>query len=453
MSNNYDTTIQTYAQNYCTPDQKLISFISDQYNLLQEILGGTTFQSGSYGRGTAIKPVNDLDVIWTLPVNIRKSIDVTKLEISTILQDVAKELTKNYQIKNKNVRVSAQSHSVLIEFPDREDDFSIDVVPAIELQEMNEFNLPFYSIPEIGVIKRYLRKSFYETREGNIGWIKTDPKGYLNQTSEIYKKYPYYKDCVKILKTWKRNWKKKLEKKVDMKLKSFHIEQIAYQILKTKEINNSLDLLISVFNLISNFMNKPQIKDRAQETESIRYIDEYINDLSEDQKNSVIFAKDCAISLYQLLNDDDFDVSDFLKRLLSPEEMLSTYGFNFSNAIQDKGQFVIDGQVLPKDGFISGSLRNTPLLKKGLTKGINSRSIRFEATNKTGKSGIEYWKVRNTGREAFEEDCRRGEITKLSTLQNPEKTAYAGCHFVTCYLVDETNKKVIAYDTIPVKIN
>lgn len=133
--------------------------------------------------------------------------------------------------------------------------------------------------------------------------------------------------------------------------------------------------------------------------------------------------------------------------------MFSAYGYNFSGAIQNRSIFVIDGQVQPKSGLLSGALRTSPLLQRGLTKGSSSREIKFQATNKTGLYGIEYWKVRNTGKDAFEADSLRGEITRLTTLQNPEKTAYSGHHFVTCYLVDELNKKVLAYDTIEIIIN
>jgi hypothetical protein len=448
-----DTVVRSYVQEYCSPDQKLISFISNEYNLLQEFLGGKTFQSGSYGRGTAINPVNDLDVIWVIPANVRKSIDLTKLEIGTILQDLANQLSINYKSKNKNVNVSAQSHSVLIEFPDRKDEFSVDVVPAIELTELNSFNLPYYLIPEVGVIKRYLRKSFYEDHKNLIDWIKTDPKGYLNEANNADKKLLYYKDCVKILKTWKRNWKKKLKDKVEMKLKSFHLEQIVFETIQETQVSHSLDLLLAVFEKLPSYMLNPQIKDRAQGTSQIRYIDSYINDLTQEQKDSVTFAKNCALSLYEMLKGNNFDMLDFVKRLLSPEEMLSAHGFSFSDAIQNKSIFVVDGQVQPKSGLLCGALRTSPLLQKGLTKGTNSREIKFQATNKTGLNGTEYWKVRNTGKDAFEANSLRGEITRLSTLQNPERTAYSGHHFVTCYLVDEVTNKVLAYDTIEVIIN
>lgn len=451
--NSCDSTVDSFIQEFCSPDQKLISFISDQYHLLQEFLGGKTFQSGSYGRGTAINPVNDLDVIWIIPANIRKSIDLAKLEIGTILQDLANELSVNYKSKNKNVKVSAQSHSVLIEFLDRDDEFSIDVVPAIELTELNNFNLAYYSIPEIGVMKRYLRKSFYKGNKDPIEWIKTDPKGYLNEANNTDNKYQYYKDCVKILKTWKRNWKKKFNDKVEMKLKSFHLEQIAYNTLQEKQTTNSLELLLAVFKELPNYMVSPRIKDRAQGSSQTRYIDSYVSELTNEQKDTVTFACKCALSLYEMLKGDNFDMLEFIRRVLSPEEMLSAYGFDFSDAIQNRNNFVVDGQVQPKSGLLCGGLRSSPLLQKGLTKGSNSREIRFQATNKTGLSGTQYWKVRNTGEDAFKANSLRGEITKFSTLQNPEKTAYSGHHFVTCYLVDEINKKVLAYDTIEVVIN
>lgn len=445
--------IKNYVSNNCSPEIEIISFISNEYKFLSEVLGGRTFQSGSYGRGTAIRQVNDLDVIWVLPSNIRKSIDVAKIDISNILTDTANEIRKAYQIKGKNITVEPQKHSVLIQFPDREDDFSVDIVPAIELSEKNLCGDYFFSIPEVGLLKRNLRQNFYDTHE-NTDWIKTDPKGYIFQTNSINEKFNFFKDIVKLIKTWKGAWKKKYkEKGVEFKLKSFHIEQIVYEHLISNESNSSEELLIEVLRKIPNYLIKPSIKDRAQDFRQIRYIDEYVNDLSEQQKSIVKFAVDSAIALYDLIKKSEKDIGEYLDRLLSPEEMICAYKYTFDdNTIQDRRLFYVDGYVKPENGLVSGYIRKTKLLADGLTKGKNSRRIVFETSNKTNKEGVEYWKVRNTGTEAKEADSLRGEINIRTTLMNPEKTHYTGNHYVTCYLIDEISRKVIAYDTLLVKV-
>lgn len=444
--------IKNYVDKNCSPPMEMITFISDEYNFLKhKVLLGRTFQSGSYGRGTAIREVNDLDVIWILPNDIRKSIDLARIEITDILKSTAEEIRKAYLSAKKNVKVEAQEHSVLIEFLDRNDDFSIDIVPAQELAEHNEFGDNYFEIPEVGLLKKSQRASFYKNHE-LVRWIKTDPKGYKAQAKKTEEKFEIFKEVVKIIKSWKRTWKLKLNEKQNFRLKSFHLEQIVYQVLTENSTENGLDLLMKVFELLPQFMEKPQIRDKAQDNGQIRYIDNYLNELTEEQKETVLFARNNVIALFKFLQGNEFDVDEFLKRLLSPEEMLSTYGFDFTGSIQDKSLFYVDGNVKPKNGLLSGSLRFTPLLKQGLTKGARSRDIFFVVKNKTSLQGVEYWKVRNTGDEAFSAECLRGEITRLTTLRNPETTAYSGNHQVTCYLVDESSMRVLAYDTIIVRI-
>jgi hypothetical protein len=45
-----------------------------------------------------------------------------------------------------------------------------------------------------------------------------------------------------------------------------------------------------------------------------------------------------------------------------------------------------------------------------------------------------YWKIRNTGSEARQAGCLRGEIRKKSGTHT-ETTLYAGEHWVECYVV------------------
>jgi hypothetical protein len=444
--------IKIYVERSCSPQAEMISFISDEYNFLKhKVLLGRTFQSGSYGRGTAIREVNDLDVIWVIPSDIRKSVDVAQIEITDILKSTAEEIRKAYLLAGKNVKVEPREHSVLIEYPNRNDEFSIDIVPAQELSELNKFGDKYLEIPEVGLLKRSQRAHFYKTHE-SVKWIKTDPKGYKSQAKHAEEKFEIFKEVVKIVKSWKHIWKLKLKEKQNFKLKSFHLEQIVYQVLTENSTENGLDLLMKVFDLLPQFLEKPQIQDRAQDGGPVRFIDCYLNELTEEQKKSVLFARDNAIALFKSLQGDSFDVEEFLKRLLSPEEMISAYGFNFTGAVQDKNHFYVDGRVEPKKGLLCGSLRFSPLLQQGLTKGSSSRDIFFEAKNTTSLSGVEYWKVRNTGDEAFNAKCLRGEITRLSTQWCPETTAYSGNHQVTCYLVDESSMRVLTYDTIIVRI-
>lgn len=64
------------------------------------------------------------------------------------------------------------------------------------------------------------------------------------------------------------------------------------------------------------------------------------------------------------------------------------------------------------------------------------RKIRFMAATNVPTPFKMYWKVRNGGGEAATEDKLRGEITEdAGRLRKEEPTAYAGAHYVECYVI------------------
>jgi Second Messenger Oligonucleotide or Dinucleotide Synthetase domain/Adenylyl/Guanylyl and SMODS C-terminal sensor domain len=93
----------------------------------------------------------------------------------------------------------------------------------------------------------------------------------------------------------------------------------------------------------------------------------------------------------------------------------------------------INGRILPQDGFrsFSGSLRS----RGGIVS--KHRTIRFtiEGCNVPEPFQI-YWKVKNRGEASAKANCLRGEITlDRGSRSRDEPTAYAGNHYVECYVV------------------
>jgi len=459
INNHKNSIISNFVRENCSPVRHERKFAQDEFYFLNKILIGSIFQSGSYVRFTSISPLNDLDVIWIISKNVRKQIEAGELRIENVLVDLANKIKYEYKEKGRNVSVKPQSHSVIIEFLDKDNEFSIDIVPAYELLEMNEYKYFFYKIPEVGLMGKKRRDIFYKKLKDPslMKWIKTDPKGYREAAKLTNEKSLAFRLSTKLLKKWKRSWKnKKNFGTTEFKLKSFHIELIVQQIVNQNSNIDILDTIEAILSNISYYLSEPHFKDRAQDDDkTIRYVDEYVKELSSYEKRMLIIAAKSGLKIIKEIKkiDDDGRIIELLYRFLSGEESIEAYGYKITDdTIRDKNKFKIDGNVRKKTGFPFGWLYDSIPLLKGLTRGTKSRRIDFKIRKQPEENFIVYWKVRNTGNEALKDNCLRGEINKDTTLRTPEVTAYKGDHFVTCYLVDEEYKIVFAMDTVKVRI-
>ena len=459
INNHKNSIISNFARENCSPVKHERKLAQDEFYFLNKILIGSIFQSGSYARFTSISPLNDLDVIWIISKNVRKQIEASELRIENVLVDLANKIKYEYEKKGKNVSVKPQSHSVIIEFLDKDNEFSIDIVPAYELLEMNEYKYFFYKIPEVGLMSKKRRDIFYKKLKDPslMKWIKTDPKGYREAAKLTNEKSSAFRLSTKLIKKWKRAWKNKNNfGTTEFKLKSFHIELIVQQIVNQNSNIDILDTIEAILFNISYYLSEPHFKDRAQDDDkTIRYIDEYVKELSSYEKRMLIIAAKSGLKIIKEIRkiDDDSRMIELLYRFLSGEESINAYGYKITaDTIRDKNKFKIDGNVRKKTGFPFGWLYDSIPLLKGLTRGIKSRKIDFKIRKQPEENFTVYWKVRNTGNEALKDNCLRGEINKDTTLRTPEVTAYKGDHFVTCYLVDEEYKIVFAMDTVKVRI-
>jgi len=308
-----------YVRDNISPKDAEKIRIQKSYNDLSGILKGNNFQSGSYARFTSITPVNDLDVIWELPEDIlantllkekiiKKTIDPAHLDVSDILVELASRLVKEYQDKKISVmKIEAQTHSVGIYFGPTEDDFSIDIVPAVP-DGVNEFGEAMYLVPEIIKLHKNIRKKMY--KEGTpISWVKSDPRGYIKEATILNNLNDNYRHVVKFCKKWKWHL---ADSYPDLKFKSFHIEMIVKDLLRQNSSLNSLGTIQTFFLKLSNYIERPRIFDRANNG---RYIDEYLNELSQDDKNKINNEAVKALLILNSINDAS-DVGNELSRLL-----------------------------------------------------------------------------------------------------------------------------------------
>ena len=209
----------------------------------------------------------------------------------------------------------------------------------------------------------------------------------------------------------------KMHAKINKKgfdFKSFHIEQV---ITKYFQENKSLEIFDAIFKFfinLSNIIQVPEIKDRA---DSNRYIDEYLNNLDHEQKKKIIQAGDGFLIKLELLTENDS-----IEELIKPyfyERIGNSEKFLFDHHIPiltENTKFVIDGFIEKKDGFRDGWISRVD------GKIAKNRKISFQIKQDIPKD-YTMWKVQNdkTSDEVLDENCTRGEITKNKTLRKSRK--------------------------------
>lgn len=322
--NNINTIVKNYIKDHLSPKDVERKEIKEKYSELSKILIGNNFQGGSYSRFTAISPVNDLDVIWELSTemlrqhfpeifSVKKVIYPNHLNVQEIIDDLTSKLKIEYKDK---ARIKPQTHSVGIYFGVSDDEFSIDIVPAIPLQEKNEYGEFLYLIPEIGKLSKVKRLKRYSDISREISWIRTDPCGYIKAAQEVNELNDNFRKSTKFIKTWKRNCKAQDD---DFKLKSFHTEQIIYNIVKKNPNYNCFDTIVGFYAQLTARVSGASIPDRADSTIKI---DEYVNELSEVQKNKIKKRNSDALSVIDKIENTESE--EQLKLLI--EDLLQGEG-------------------------------------------------------------------------------------------------------------------------------
>ncbi len=276
--NDINQIVVDFARNHLSPTQGERSLISTKYEELQSFLKGSTFQSGSYARFTSTTPVNDLDVIYVLPETLlaelkkRMLLESDRLDINDILNSLADKLQKDYA---NHARVKPQPHSVGIYFGS-DDDFSIDVVPAIPSEN------GMFKVPESSHLSIRRRRKLYESKP-ILKWIKSDPKGYIKDASSVdaYTK-GYFRKTAKFVKKWKNRCK---ESNSNFRIKSFHLELIVTRLFQDNPALSCFDVVEQFFIALNQNIERPQIPDKADKN---MFVDQYLAELTEGERSTIL---------------------------------------------------------------------------------------------------------------------------------------------------------------------
>jgi len=420
--NRYNLILKEFASQNLSPTKEEQDKVSSIYNAIKECLGDC-FISGSYSRFTSIRPLHDLDIIF-IAGNVREDVLPDPHELLDSLHYLIQNTFIN-PIKC-NFSISKQSHSITLDFDDL---FAIDVVPCYKLEERNEYGDNLFLAPEILKVGRSKRNSLYNDyikADKQIGWIKTDPKGYIKEAVDINETNDQFRKSVKLAKSWKNSCKRLDER---FKLKSFHIEQAIVRLFTENPNIELYDALFKFFVELPSLVSHSQIPDRANK---IIFIDDYIDNITDQERNVILLARDQFLyelehmanndTLYSLfspkkLESKRFDKEEFLFDLGIPE--LSDPSFIFN----------IDGTVLHKKTG-TFQLHAYDLSQRGGSVKVE-RKIDFYIKKNNTLCDYTLWKVKNSN------DCEqpRGEITENKTLKSPEETKFEGEHYVQCFAI------------------
>lgn len=397
-------------------ERNRIGRIYDSYNNLFGV--NNCIQIGSYPRYTSVSPVHDLDILYIIGDWNENSHDP-----GAALNELFKLIEKNYKNPTDlTIKVSLQSHSVTVAYLSsaKEEVLSVDIVPAYAFGK-NEFQQDTYKVPEVIKEKRHsVRNGIPWDPDENNSWIKSDPRGYI-QVATLVGENPDFRKAVKVIKKWKENLKNLDE---NLKLKSFHIEQIITAEFSANSTLTLFDAIFYFFTHLPEILENPyQIPDRAN---SDKFVDDYLADLTEDQKEKIVQARDNVLIFLEEVSDTS-DIRALLEPVFyerhSPSE---EYLFDFQIPMLIDpvyGGFKIAADITDKDGGYVRDLTAGGIVEAG-------RYLKFKRLNRIESCSYK-WKVKNDNSS----DEPRGEITDTQTKNVPEHTRYPGRHYVECYAV------------------
>ena len=415
-----------HAKDSLSPTLSERALVSRVYESVQDVLGQRNcLLVGSYARFTACRPLHDLDVLF-----IAGRFDPYNLNPSRTLSGVQQALQQKFTNPTPyRIEISQQSHSVTISFlQNKEEQFAVDIVPAFTSGLTNEFGDDVYWVPEILTVSRRNRRSRYEeisraNRAERQWWIKSDPRGYISAAAILNERNNDFRKTAKLVKKWKHNC---AEQDENFTLKSFHVEQALVGIFEANPRFDLFDAAFTFFCRIPEMIARAQIRDRADNT---KFIDEYINALTEPQRQQIIKARDAF-----LIKLENFSEQSTVKNLLEAAfhtRASASEKYLFDSEIpvltERDAQLRVTGTLLARDGFRAGALDASGVVNI-------DRRITFTA-NLRGPYAADLmkWKVKNDNRSPQP----RGEITNHRTLNNPERTLYNGSHYVECFAIKD----------------
>ena len=398
-----------------------------------------TIPQGSYAHRTIINPVDDNDEF-----DADLLLELTE-EPDWSADDYVEELYKAFRASSRyRGMVSRHARCVKIDYAN---EFHIDVVPYVERHGEH-----------------------YICNRDNDEFELTNPEGFnewLDQQDQTTGG-----KLIKVIRLLKylRDYKN-----------TFSVKSVILNILVGGRVNSALllgdpdhykDLPAAFKNMLADLNDylqanptMPNLTDPSCPTENFNHrcdqtqyknLRRWIKYYSD--KATAVFDEtdgETSLKLWREIFGDDFGVTSttvtkateaHIGRARNTEQFLD-HDLNIPVQIDPRYRLALGARVLPLHGF-----RTYDLQKHGNVIG-KYRTIRFSlAKCNVPAPYTVYWKVRNTGEEAIQADCIRGQIKPDDgTRWRDEPTKYRGKHYVECYVIKNGVCVATAHQNVIIK--
>lgn len=402
------------------PSKSTVSYISSIQNTLRDYLKNhkmyaniyiDSFLSGSYAKHTSIRPAKD---------DKNRDVDIIVVTNHCLSDDSLSVLSELFEVLQESSTYSSaelQHHSIGIELSQA----SVDVVPVIQ---DDEDECLYYVCDS-------------ETRE----WIKTDPKGHKTWSTQVNQdNHNKYKPLVKIFKWWRR-----INSPSDVRYpKGITLEKLIADNIGDSE-RSTEDLLISTMqNIIAAY------KEEFTDKEKIPFLADPSEKVSDNDLLAGYLADDFAQFLTKLTEHADLlnskgTTNDVWREILGKEfpqddSTRSSYAFVECATASHRQKlmwpmsrsgaaFIVLKAQDANGNLIECESNGTPLAKDLL--------LYFQAYTSVKRPFVVKWQITNTGEEARQAGCLRGnfENSDIGEMGKKESTAYSGSHSVQCFII------------------
>lgn len=384
------------------------------WNSESEILH--SLQVGSYGRGTAINGISDLDMVFILPWDVYKRFNsyVTNGQ-SALLQEVKNVILKTYSTTD----VGGDGQIVAVKF----NNHTVEVLPSFEYEN--------------GIFK-------YPDSNNGGSWKDTNPRAEKVAINSLDSESNYnLKSLCKMIRAWKNN--------VGLGIGGLLIDTLCYNFFKsnTDYYDKSYlfyDFLVRDFFLYLSEQKKDQTFWYAPgSNQKVWKKDNFIPKAKKAYKNSLKAIendkKKKAFKLWGKIFGRPFPSAQSMQE---SEVAKASYFDNTEEYIEDyfpvdiKNWVKIDC-IVSQPGFrnrwlsqiINESIINFPLKR--------NKKLEFKVIDTNVKEPYEVrWKVRNIGEVAERRNMIRGQIlTDKGYRKRKESSDFHGPHYVECYIIKD----------------
>lgn len=431
------------------------------------------YLQGSFKLGTVIKPIGendsyDIDMVCKLNKLSKQMISQKELKLL-----IGKEVESYANSKNMNDEPKDGNRCWTLNYHD-EAKFHMDILPCIDDSKKFIEQLELYKcLEEITYRERAVaitdkRSEVYETISND--WEISNPEGYylwfqersnfiekrailaeqFQMKAEELKEYKVKTPLQKTIQILKRHRDIMFENNPNQKPSSIIISTLA-----AKAYNGGDNLMYVLKFVLDNMVNYIEVIDGDfRVLNPVNPLENFADKWNENQA---------------LKNHFDNWIKEAKKNLTFYNESIEIYGDDFQNNIFEQmgisktksKDLVEDDKVMKKIDSIAHRQKSkwnvcslvdvhikATKTKSGfsfpkqfnsggfLTKNVD---LKFEAKAQNIKQYDVYWQVTNTGNEATNDSCLRGDFYNGQIIEGKkirkESTAYVGTHIVECYLV------------------